>query len=177
MHGGGESCLRLLPWVPKLPVTSKNSAHNCCLALRSFWKAVFSTITYQCPGSPPEPVASHSEIGSGPDTSGILVPPVPVCFFCISKSRLWKEEGSGCSNLFPCHLPLTCLAPVLGPPLLPLGIRVITPRCLQRKHLVMDLLESSHPRCRRIVCVLSHLISISANIFYFCCSYNRSSQS
>lgn len=184
MHGGGEGRergSRPPPWVPEPPITSKNSAHNCCLAVKILLEG--SVLNDSLPVPRKSTTASReplgdpgAEIGSGPDTPGITVPPVPVCFFCISKRRLEGRRQWGLT-LFPCHPPLTCLAPALGPPLLPLGIRVITPGCLQRKPLITDHLESSHPRCRRIVCVLSHLISTSANFFCFCCSYNRLSQS
>lgn len=135
----------------------------------------------RCPGSSPQPVASHSVTWEW--RSGLVLIHQALWFhlfqaiFSASPRVHWEEEGSGCLNLFPCQPPLTRLAPALGPPLLPSGIRVIAPGCLQRKHLITDRLESSHPRCWRIVCVLRHPISISAHFFCFCGSYNTLSQS
>lgn len=172
------SSSHLLLWVPKPPITSKNSAHNCCRVVKILLKAAFSTKSYQCPGSPPQPVASHSVARER--RAGLFLIHQALwfhlfhCIFSASPRVDWKEEGSGCLNLFPCYPPLTCLALALGPPLLPLGHLT---RVSPEEALITDQLESSHPRCRRIVCVLSHLISISANFFCFCCSYNRLSQS
>lgn len=86
-------CSWLPPWVPQPPATSKNSAHHCFLAVKVLREG--RVLNNRLPVPRKSTTASREPLGdlgvairSGPDTPGIMVPPVLGYFFCISKSRL-----------------------------------------------------------------------------------------